>query len=490
MLGAAAAPRISLGSVRSAGVKPNLLFLITDQQRADTMAGYGNYRFHVPNMNRLCAEGVVFDRCYASQPICAPSRSAMQTGQWPHTTQVLTNSRRLPQQAKVFPELLADSDYRTGYFGEWHLGDELFPQHGYQEWISLEDSYGELFSEGHDKNAVSDYSKYLVSFGYKPDEKGRPAFSRDLVAKLPFEHRKSNFLASKATDFILRHQSQPWILFVSFIDPHVPFYGPLNDAHTVEEAPLPPNYPGYPIEHEPRFYQYLRQGFQTTGYKNYRSLPGHDLKNRGSFERLSRNYAGLCSEADGAFGRILWALEASGQIDNTIIVHTADHGEMMGAHGLIGKEVMYEESIRVPLVMRVPFQHVKPMHITTPVTNVDLVPTLLELMGGKIPESVQGQSLVPALKGEPLRRNCAFVEWNREDNDSASKESSNGRALITPDGWKLIVYAGDECMLLNRIQDPLEMQNLYYKPESAGVVKELRQIIQSWQKHANDPLPI
>src|SRR5581483_10017111 len=244
---------------------------ITDQQRADTLAAYGNHRFHLPNMNRLGAESVVFEHCYTAQPICGPSRGAMLTGLWPHSAGVLTNSGRLQGERKVFPELLANPEYRTGYFGEWHLGDELFAQHGFQEWISMEDGYQKLFSPGRDQNAVSDYARYLVSSGFEPDSKNRKTFSREAIAKLPLEYRKSNFLAARASEFIIRNQREPWILFVSFMDPHVPFYGPLNDAHMAEEAPLPPNYPGFPVAGEPRFYRFLRARFQKEGYRAYLS---------------------------------------------------------------------------------------------------------------------------------------------------------------------------------------------------------------------------
>jgi arylsulfatase len=485
-----AAQSVRAGS-RRLGDKPNLLFLLTDEQRADTMAGYGNNRFHVPNMNRLGAESIVFDRCYASQPVCSPSRSSIQCGQWPHTTGVQTNNLTLPPAAKTLPQILNDSSYRTGYYGKWHLGDELFAQHGYQDWLSVEDGYNKYFSPGHDRNAISDYAKYLLEVGYKPDKK---TFSRIALAKLPFKDRKPNFIASQANEFILKNRDQPWLLFCSFLEPHMPFYGPLNNLHSAQEAPVPPNYPGYP-DHEPRFYGEIRATYQRYGYKSYLSLPGHDLKNRDSFERLNRNYAGLCSEVDNAFGRILWSLEVSGQMENTIIVHTSDHGEMMGAHGLIAKEVMYEEAARVPLIIRAPFRNRKPGRVNTPVSNVDIVPTLLELMNAPIPESVQGQSLIPALNGEPLKRNHAILEWNTVHGAKGASpvlptDAASGRTIVSPDGWKLVLYQGDNCMLFNRERDPLEMHNLYYRPESAPIIKQLREQIVAWQKETGDDLEL
>lgn len=146
LLGAAAVPAILKGARRPAGDKPNLLFLWTDEQRADTLAVYGNYRFRVPVMNGLASRSIVFDRAYDTQPVCTPARSSVLTGLWPHQTGLITNNLPLPPTAKTFPELVSDPAYRTGYFGKWHLGDELFAQHGFQEWISIEDIYNDYFT--------------------------------------------------------------------------------------------------------------------------------------------------------------------------------------------------------------------------------------------------------------------------------------------------------------------------------------------------------
>jgi arylsulfatase A-like enzyme len=125
LLAAPAGPAVLRG-VRRPTDKPNLLFLWADEHRADTMAVYGNPRFHVPAMNRLGAESIVFDRCYVTQPVCTPSRSSVMTGLWPHTTGCVANNIPLPRDAKILPEFLANAAYHTAYMGKWHLGDGLF----------------------------------------------------------------------------------------------------------------------------------------------------------------------------------------------------------------------------------------------------------------------------------------------------------------------------------------------------------------------------
>ena len=470
---AAAAPAV-IRSSRRPGDKPNLLVLWTDQQRADTMAAYGNHRYRVPTLNRLAEESVVFERCYVTQPVCTPSRSSVMTGLWPHRTGCVRNNIPLPAEIKTLPELLGDSAYRTAYMGKWHLGDELFAQHGFQHWVSIEDIYNRYFSPGRDRNARSSYHHFLLRLGYKPD--GNNQFSRRFATTVPVEHSKPSFLAQEAVKFILENRRDPWILYVNTLEPHTPFSSALNDLHTEEEAPLPPNYPGIPEGPEPEWYRQRRERF----VRNRGEGEGFDLRTPEGWKRMHRNYAGLCALVDQAFARILWALEVSGQAENTIVVHTSDHGEMMGAHSLMAKSVMYEEAVRVPLLLRAPFRLLRPHRVAHPVSHIDLVPTLLELMGASDP-GLDGRSLLGYLRGE-RRPGDVFIEWTADP----SEGGPNARAVVTPEGWKLVLHDTDACMLFDRNRDPLEMRNLYGAPET----KELRRRIAEWQRRVGDRLEL
>ncbi len=144
----AGAPAILRAACR-AGDKPNLLFLWTDEQRADTLAAYGNPRFHMPSLNRLADQSIVLERCYDTQPVCTPARFSVLTGQWPHASGCITNNIALRRQTKTLPKLLGDAAYHTAYMGKWHLGDEIFAQHGFQQWVSVEDYiYDKYYSRG------------------------------------------------------------------------------------------------------------------------------------------------------------------------------------------------------------------------------------------------------------------------------------------------------------------------------------------------------
>ncbi|MBL8232036.1 MAG: sulfatase-like hydrolase/transferase [Bryobacterales bacterium] len=478
MAGAAAAPGL-LRAKRTPGDKPNLLFIWTDQQRADTMAAYGNTRYRVPAMNKLASESVVFDRCYVTQPVCTPSRSSIMTGYWPHTNGCVRNNIRLSSTYQTLPELLHDSNYRTGYFGKWHLGDEVFAQRGFEEWAAIEDGiYQEHYSEGRDKNARSAYHHFLLKMGYKPD--GKSGFSRGFCTKLPVEHSKPSFLAQEASRFLMKNRAEPWMLYVNFLEPHTPFGSALNDLHSEQEAPLPANFEKIPDGgKEPEWYQARRQKFHAG------RTEGFDMRTPEGWKRANRHYAGLCSLVDQALAKILWSLEASGQMENTIIVYTSDHGEMMGSHGLLTKQVMYEEAVRVPFLLRVPFRNQKPVHVPQPVSHIDTIPTLLELLGRKDCCGQQGESNVGTLTGT-RKPGDVFIEWNQERGNTGP----NARTVQSPDGWKLVLHDQDHAMLFNLRNDPLELHNLYGAPQHSAITKQLRAKIEGWQKKTGDRMPL
>jgi arylsulfatase A-like enzyme len=225
--------------------KPNLLFIFTDEQRADTMAAYGNPHIEMPNLNRLASESVVFDQAYVTQPVCTPSRASIMTGLYPHTNGCTENNRALPPDVPCLPEMLTDQDYVTGYHGKWHLGDEIFLQHGFDEWISIDDGYAKYYSPRRDPEARSSYHHFLVQQGLKPAN-GK-TFNRHEAARMPEEFGKPAFLAQEASRFIRENRDRPFILYVNFFEPHMPFFGPRDDQYDPDEIPLPESFENPPL---------------------------------------------------------------------------------------------------------------------------------------------------------------------------------------------------------------------------------------------------
>ena len=460
--------RLAAGGARKR--KPNLLFIWTDEQRADTMAVYGNKKIRVPNFNKLAAESIVFKNAYVTQPVCTPNRSAVMTGLWPHNSGLVTNNIPLPKETRCCNELIDDPDYRTAYMGKWHLGDEIFAQHGFEEWVSMEDGYSGYYAKGRDREARSSYHHYLVGLGHKPANQGGK-FSRGYAASLPLEQCKPKFLERSACDFLRRHRDEPFMLYINFLEPHMPFTGPLDDMYDPEEIDLPVNFNDPLEDNEPESYRKKVQTYARQYGKTERE-----------FRELIARYWGLNSQVDLSVGVILDTLEKLGLAEDTIVVYTSDHGDMMGAHRLVAKGVMYEEAVRIPWLMRVPAMGRRQRVIEQPVSQIDLVPTLMELMGhGEAAKNLPGRSLVPLVKGGSAVEDHVFIEWGTKP---------RVRTVVSPDGWKLCLSKEDKCQLFNLRDDPHEMTNVYDSGKHEAVIARLTERIRDWQKKTDDNVEV
>jgi arylsulfatase len=486
-------------------MKPNLLFIFTDEQRFDTLAVYGNARIEMPNLNRLAAESIVFDQAYVTQPVCTPSRATIMTGLYPHTTGCIENNALLPADVLCFPEMLADRDYVTGYHGKWHLGDEVFAQHGFEDWASIDDGYAKYYRPGRDPEARSTYHHFLVEHGFAPAN-GK-TFSRHEAARMPEEFGKPALVAREASRFIRENKDRPFVLYVNFFEPHMPFYGPRDDQYDPYALPLPASFHAPPDETQPLKARLFERAHAARG--NH----GVPLASEDDWRRLIAHYWGLCSLVDTHTGTILDTLEECGLRDNTIVVYTSDHGDMMGNHHLLAKCVMFQEASRVPLLLRLPGQRAQ-RRVWGPVSQVDLVPTLLDLMGQPIPGHLQGQSLKPALEtGRNVTlQEDVFIEWNGGNNgfgdalgqvsiteamtEMATREeivratTDPVRTVITPDGWKLNRSPLGEHELYNLHEDPLELRNLAASPDQQARIAELTGRIRRWQARTGDTVEL
>lgn len=476
--------------------KPNLLVLWTDEQRADTIDVYGNLRIQSPNLSKLASESVVFQNAYVSQPVCTPSRSTVMTGLWPHQNGCTQNNIALSYDVPTLPKLVDDSDYRTGYFGKWHLGDEIFAQHGFGEWRSIEDGYWRYYREDRDIAKNSDYAAWLTGLGHTPDT-DRGGYTRGFAASLPIERCKPKFLELEACDFLRRHRDEPFMLYVNFLEPHMPFTGPLNDLHALDEVTLPANHLD-PLEpNEPLSYRFRAQKYADGLYAGK-----FDLTTEAGWRRLIANYWGLVSQVDRSVGAILATLEELGLAEDTIVVFTSDHGDMMGSHKLVEKGYMYEEAMRVPWLVRCPRMGRQQRLVEGNVSQIDLVPTVLELMGVDVPDTLPGKSLVPVMKGDAKATEPVFVEWSAPQampegrnpagaqRDATKTAGPHSRTVIAPDGWKLTLNVGDSSQLFHLREDPGDTKNLFDESESRPVIERLTAELRAWQSRVGDTLEL
>lgn len=459
----------------------NLLFILTDEQRFDTSAPYGNEAIETPNLNRLGKEGVVFERAYVTQPVCSPARASLLTGLWPHTNGVTRNNVSLPATVHTLPEMIPDSAYAAAYIGKWHLGRELDAWHGFDTRISIEDTYTR-----DDTTRFSDYHHWLRFLGYEPDDERGGIFSRDFAATLPSEHTKAKFVENQALRFLETHQDNPFLLYLGFLEPHEPNTGPFDALHDTSQVVL---------------------------NKAHRRGLGHDQPLRHAIvpwygpidepKNTIARYWGLVHQVDRSLGIVLNALDSLGLAENTIIVFTSEHGKMLGEYGMHGKTVMFDPSSRVPFFLRAP--GVASRRISRPVSQIDVVPTLLDLLGREVPSHLQGKSLVSLMTGAPSSPDPVFLEWDwRFEAERALRrcpERATGdeciraareriRTVITPNGWKLNWSDVGRSELYDLDRDPLEMRNLYHDPVYADTVARLEQHIRDWQMRTHDMLAL
>jgi len=472
----------------SAQRKRNLIIFLPDQQRSDTIPCCGGVKVHAPNLDKLASESVVFERAYVTHPVCTPSRSSLMTGTWPHINGCTRNSVPLDRRFRVFPELMEDRDYHTAYMGKWHLGEGGPAGRGFREWVSTDDR--------------GDYTNFLLSKDITPD-KQNARFSKLAITNLPFELSRPKFLEKRACEFIEKHCRDPFILVVAFVEPHSPYNGPLNNEHPLNEVDLDPTATLPENDDIPLRYRLMREWQQAEAALDRERLPIQLFFGitPAEYRSIKQRYLGLVTLVDQSIGAILRCLERCGLTDHTIVVHTSDHGDSLGAHHLFGKETMFEEAARVPFLVRLPGQKCGKI-ISRPVTHIDFVPTLLDLLGQPRHHQCAGKSLLPLIHDETTTLDNVFLEW-APNRTKVKKRTSlaprrmikraieeSTRTVVSPEGWKLSLRDKDLNELYNWKDDPLETRNLYCDRQYASVISRLADEIHRWQESTRDELKI
>ncbi|NEW68934.1 sulfatase-like hydrolase/transferase [Streptomyces rhizosphaericus] len=443
--------------------RPNVLVFFTDQQRWDTTGLHGNPLGLTPVLDRLAAEGVSVDRSFTCQPVCAPSRASLQTGQYPTTTGVFRNGLSLPRDTPSLARSFRDAGYATGYIGKWHLaGDHTsgpVPEEdraGYDHWLAA--NLLEFTSDAYETTLY--------------DGDGAPH---------RFEGYRADALGTAAIDFIDRDrgrdrdrdEDRPFFLFLSFLEPH--------HQNSRDDYPAP------------------------TGYSDRYATPWvpSDLAalGGGNWAEHLPGYYGMVRRLDEVLGRVVSALERRGELDETVILFTSDHGCHFKTRNDEYKRSVHDASLRVPTVLRGPGLR-GGVRLPELVSHVDLPPTLLRAAGVPVPKEMQGRSLLPLVPGGDGGHGGAGedAEWPREVLFQIS-ESEVGRGLRT-DRWKYAATAPDadawndpraeryqDAYLYDLRSDPDELMNLVTDPAYGHVLEELRQRLVRRIVDSGEPRP-
>lgn len=460
--------------------KTNILWICTDQQRFDTLGCYGNEFVNTPNLDRLAQEGMLFESAYSQSPVCTPSRACFLTGRYPRTARCRQNGADIPEDEVLVTKLLADAGYVCGLSGKLHLS-ACQPSVCKTMERRIDDGYTEFHWSHHSGSmgeATNEYWQWLEEKGTSFKSRPYPD-SKHIRIGPPAELHQTTWCAEKACDFMEDHAQDdtPWLFSVNTFDPHHTFDAPeeyLNRyIDQLDKIPLP-NYVKGELENKPSWQRIDHCG--AYGQRAGHSYPEMTKKDH----RLVRaSYWAMCDLIDVQVGRMLETLENTGQIDNTIVIFTSDHGEMLGDHGIYLKgPYFYEPAIHVPLIISLPGQ-ILPRKSEALVELTDLPQTLLDALGLPHHPGMQGRSLWPMLIGETdcnYHRDDVYCEyynampWHREPTAQTT--------MVRSQRYKITVAHGlDQGELYDLEADPNETKNLWDVPKfievKAGMLKRL-----------------
>ena len=403
--------------------KPNVLIVLMDDMRWDLMGCAGHPFIRTPNLDRLAHEGARFTNAFVCMSLCSPSRASYLTGLYSHIHGVVDNRTPLDfSRLTTFPQRFQRAGYRTAMLGKWHMGLDADPKPGFDLWAVFR-GQGTYFD---------------------------PELNVDGTAK-KFTGFTDDVTTGLAADWISAKDERPFVAFLGFKSCHSSFDPAPRTAqlYTDVKIPRPPTFDTATPQHP----AWVRN-WDDTGHTPYSRIP---------FDELTIRFARLVSGADDNVGRLIETLERLGQLDRTVVIFSSDNGFLLHEHGLYDKRAMYEESIRVPFLIRYP-PLVKRGVIEDMTLNIDLAPTLLDLIGAPGIDETQGMSLLPALTGRRRKaRSVFFYQYDRET--PYSTPSLVG--VRTPE-WKLVRYQeeGQTHELYDLKRDPHETTNLIDAPRT------------------------
>lgn len=430
--------------------RPNVILIVSDDQRPDTIAALGNPVIETPNLDRLVARGSVITRATCANPICTPSRAEVLTGCSGLRNGVMNFGRTINPELATLPEPFAQAGYETWYCGKWHNNGRP-ADHGYAQTNRLYTGGGgkwwkpQVDYRGHD---VTGYRGWIFR---DPEDKPLPELGVGLTPGI------SGLIADAAIDIIEQARDRPFLIHLNFTAPHDPLLLPpgYENRYSADQIPLPDNFrPDHPFNHGNR------------GGRDEILLP---IPRTEPLVRADiAAYYAVISHMDAQIGRILTALEASGKSDSTIIAFSSDHGLAMGSHGLRGKQNMYDHTIGVPMIFAGPGVPAGKRYAGQAYLR-DLFPTLCELAGVELPD-VDGRSQVPVLRGERESMYRFVIGYFRDS-----------QRMIRTDRWKLIEYPlAERTQLFDLNNDPFELTDLSADQTHAEVRSKLANDLEQW----------
>ena len=444
----------------------NIVLVMTDSQRRDMVGCYGKPAVDTPNLERLASEGVRFDCAYNASPVCTPARGSIFSGLHPQVNGAYCNNVAPHSHIPLIGTIFGSYGYRTAYSGKWHLdGSSYFgdgvPGGGFEpDWWYDSKGYAEDIGP--------------VTFSHYKDIKKD---SQDL-RKMGFtgENIWGHRVADRAIDFLQKVGTEPFVLAVSFDEPHGPYVAPPQywEGFNPKNIQKRDNFAVFP-EGKPELQKIHAQESGIMGVS------------WDSFIRSQYRFYGCNSYIDREIGRVLDAVESLHQKD-TIVIYTSDHGDMQGSHCLKTKgPMMYEEITRIPFIVKLPGSG-KAKSANSLVSHIDILPTMLDYAGLDIPESMQGISLRPILEDrERSVRDFTLISWNRFAINHDMWGEFYPIRCATDGRYKLSINLFDTDELYDLEKDPYELSNLIYDSGLSGIRNCLHDFLIAEMDRIRDP---
>jgi len=485
--------------------KYNLLFIMVDQMRFDAMSRAGNTILHTPNIDKLAREGVAFNNAYTAVAVCGPARSSVLTGHTAEHTGVNTNKKTyLYDETEVmtqptFDEILTRQGYHAEYYGKWHSmtkhtkvyknpqlyskkGKSVFlrggQKHTYIDYLnehfpSVQPKAGQGLDSLSGRPYIRSPMDKLYGKPYKKNElRNNKLRQADIhgVSVIPAQHSFTAFQSKQAIDAIERLKDKSFSIQLNLHSPHAPMISvqPYADMYKAQDMPTPAS---------------ISDSMQNSPYKSANGrMRLTEYRDPIKVQHMTANYYALIHELDDWMGKIFAKLDEHNLTDKTLVIFTSDHGEMLGAHGMREKNVFYEESAHVPLLVRLPNEIKQNIEVNGSVSTLDLFSTILDYLNiGRHPSD--GISLRGLIEGTDQEQGQYVVtEWNY-------RGPSEPNYMVVKDGWKLIVPYSKSSSVVNVLydlnNDPHEMNNLIGRnpnkqPHNVKKALELRSDLLTW----------
>jgi arylsulfatase A-like enzyme len=439
----------------SSSRRPNVLYVFSDQHRAVSLPGEPLSQAIAPTLARFRRENISMDACISNYPLCAPHRSILISGLYSYQSKVIHNGNTLEPVVPGLGDTFKKAGYHTGYVGKWHLyqgenefvpkGPHRFGFEDWRAWANTNKHYDGLTFD-------PDTGKRVIMPGYQPTR-----------------------MTDQALEFIngQKNAEKPWLLVLSWNPPHPPFNPPPEELSQYNAASLK-----------------LRPNVRLSTPADKITNPYSDLASMAALHEAEQGYYGGITAIDKEFARLLQALDENGMADHTIVIYTSDHGEMMGSHGHMAKQMPHEEACRVPFMVRLPELKGRGKSSDALFASVDIYPTVCGLAGIPVPPHCSGRDFSGLMRGDGKFEESEMVFLMSDQGPPKSQEANvqTYRGVRTKTHTYAVQLDGRWC-LYDNIADPYQMKNLVRDPSNQALIEKLDAALIAWSKSTGDSFP-